>query len=97
MNRATAREFYQSPTWRRAARACRARAGWLCVRCKAEGYTVAAALAHHRIPLDQNGPPLAETNLEAICHRHHQEAHGCEPNEEQRAWGKYVAELRRTI
>ena len=97
MNRREQRQFYQSSQWRRASKACRARAGWLCERCKSEGYTVAAVLAHHRTALDQKGEPLAESNLEALCRRHHEEVHDRAPTEARRAWSTYLSHLRKTI
>ena len=97
MTRFEQRTFYQTPAWRRASRACRARAGWLCERCEAEGFTEAARVAHHRIPLDAGGAKLAESNLEALCKICHSEAHNRGPSEEQRAWSKYLSHLRKTI
>ena len=95
MTRAALQKFYQTPAWRKAARACRARAGWMCERCKSEGLTVAAALAHHKIPLDEGGPKFE--GLEALCRMHHEIEHNRQPNAQQREWGKYLAELRQTI
>ena len=95
MTRIEQRKFYQTPAWRRASRACRARAGGLCERCKAEGFTEAAALAHHRIPLDAGGPKFE--GLEALCFRHHEAQHDRGPSEEQRAWSTYLSHLRETI
>ena len=97
MTRIEQRKFYQTPAWRRASRACRERAGWLCERCKAEGFTEAAALAHHRIALDAGGAKLADSNLESLCRRHHEAQHDRGPTEEQRAWSKYLSHLRKTI
>ena len=70
------------------------RAG-LCERCKAEGFTEAAAVAHHRIPLDAGGPKFE--GLQALCRRHHEALHNRGPSEEQRAWSKYLSHLRETI
>ena len=95
MNRIEQKKFYQTPAWRRASRACRAAAGWLCVRCKAKGFTVAAALAHHKTPLDAGGAKFGP--LEALCRICHESEHGRAPNEEQRAWSKYLSHLRETI
>ena len=93
--RAEQRAFYATRKWRRASRACRYRAGWLCERCKAAGFTMPAEVAHHRTPLDAGGAKFE--GLEALCRLCHESEHNRGPNEEQRAWGKYIAELRRTI
>ena len=84
-----------SPAWRRAAWACRERAGWLCERCAAQGLTVGAVLAHHKTPLNEGGAKFGP--LEALCRIHHESEHNRGPSEQQREWGKYIAELRRTI
>ena len=52
-------------------------------------------MAHHKVPLAAGGPKLSEGNLEALCRLCHESEHNRGPNEEQRAWGKYIAELRR--
>ena len=54
-----------------------------------------AEVAHHRTPLDAGGAKFE--GLEALCRLCHESEHNRGPNEEQRAWGKYIAELRRTI
>ena len=95
MTRFEQRAFYQTPAWRRASKSCRARAGWLCERCKPR--TVAAAVAHHVRPLDEDGAKLDQKNLMALCRDCHEEVHNRAPNEQQRAWGKYIAELREKI
>ena len=95
MNRIEQRKFYASPQWRRASRACRERAGWLCERCAAEGFTEAARVAHHRIPLDEGGPKFE--GLEALCRRHHEGLHDRGPSDEQRAWKEYISQQRGTI
>ena len=59
----------QVRAWRRASRLVVLAAGWLCVRCRAKGFTVAAALAHHRKPLEAGGAPLDVANLEAALSR----------------------------
>ncbi len=75
--------------------ACRAEAGWLCSRCKAEGFTEAAVLTHHRIPLDAGGPKFE--GLEALCRIHHEQSHDRAPSKQQQEWSVYIAELRRKI
>ena len=100
MTRLQQRRFYHTPAWRNASRACRARAGWLCERCKAEGFTEAARLAHHKTPLDAGGSKFGGRNgdgLEAICYRHHQEVHDRTPNLQRQAWSQYLSHLRKTI
>ena len=96
MNRSLTRQFYQSRPWRGASLACRERAGWLCGRCKAEGFTVAAALAHHRVAVTKGGAKLDPANLEALCFDCHEKEHG-RANEEKRAWGRYLQELMDTL
>ena len=95
MTRFEQRKFYQTTAWRRASRACRERAGWLCERCKAAGYTVGAAVAHHKTPLDAGGAKFGP--LEALCRICHEETHGRAPNEQQRAWSNYISHLRAPI
>ena len=94
MNRNEQRQFYQTPAWRKASKRYR----WehpLCERCKAKGFTVAAALAHHKTPLDAGGAKFGP--LEALCRICHEEAHNRAPNEQQRAWNAYLSHLRETI
>ena len=63
---------------------------------RAEGYTVAAAVAHHKTPIDKGGPKFGP--LESLCHTHHSEAHHDRgPNEQQREWNQYIAELRHKL
>ena len=57
-------------------------------------------MAHHRTALDAAGGAklkLAESNLEALCRECHEAHHDRGPSEQQREWGRYIAELRRTI
>lgn len=42
----------------------------LCAECKAEGYTVAAALVDHIIPLSQGGKD-EDNNYQSLCVTHH--------------------------
>ena len=69
MNFAQRRKFYSSREWRRASYAARERAGFLCQRCKAEGFTKAAQLVHHVKPVSEGGAKLDEKNLQALCFR----------------------------
>ena len=94
MTRWQAKQFYQTPAWRKASFRYR----WdnpLCERCKAEGFTEAARVAHHVKPLAEGGAKFGP--LEALCRRHHEEIHHRAPNAEQRAWSHYLTELRKTI
>ena len=95
MTRNEQRKFYQTPAWRRASRACRARVNFLCERCAKNGFTVAARVAHHRTPLDAGGAKFGP--LEALCQICHESEHGRGPSQEQRAWSTYLAELRRKV
>ena len=52
-------------------------------------------MAHHKTYLSNGGPKFE--GLEALCFRHHEEEHGRAPNEEQKAWSRYLAHLRQTI
>ena len=97
MTRDALQKFYESATWRRTAKAAKKRDGWLCVVCRKAGYTVAADVVHHREAIKDGGEKLDLDNLESLCREHHESEHNRGPNEAQRAWGKYVAELRRTI
>ena len=56
---------------------------------------MAAALAHHKTPLDEGGAKFGA--LEALCRFCHESEHNRGPSEEQREWSMYIAELRRTI
>ena len=97
MTRSALQKFYESPAWRRLARAAKVRDDWLCVTCRRAGYTVAAAVVHHLKAIKDGGAKLDLANLESLCREHHESEHGRGPNTQRREWGKYIAELRRTI
>ncbi len=74
-----AKDFYQSPAWRRAREYILRRDAGLCVRCGAIGEIV-----HHKThltPGNINDPEisLGEDNLETLCRSCHAIAHGAEP------------------
>jgi HNH endonuclease len=59
--------IWQSPAWRRAAAAARARDGGCVV-----GHGCAGKLeVHHVIPLNKGGDPVGLDNLVTLCSRHH--------------------------
>ncbi len=58
---------------------------------------MSADVVHHLKPINDAGAKLDLDNLESLCRIHHEQIHHRGPSEEQREWGKYVAELRRTI
>lgn len=66
------------------------RSGGLCEWCKLPGFEIETGdlylETHHVIPLSENGPDL-ESNVVALCPRHHREAHH----------GKYRTEMRRLL
>ena len=90
LTRLEQRQFYQTPAWKIASRKCRAAAGFLCVRCKAEGFTVAAQVRTTGYRLMLAG--LSLEGLEAICRECHEGAHGRAPSKQQQEWKKYLKE-----
>ena len=97
MTRAALQKFYESVAWRRMAKVAKRRDGFLCVRCRQEGFTVAADVVHHLKPITAGGEKLSLDNTVSLCRIHHESAHGRGPSTEQREWGKYMAESRLTI
>ena len=97
MTRIETQKFYESQAWRNTAKAAKVRDSWLCGRCKAEGFTVAAEVVHHKKAINDGGEKLSLENCESLCRIHHEGHHHRGPSKEQREWGKYVAGLRRTI
>ena len=97
MTRIETQKFYESQAWRNTAKAAKRRDSWLCVRCRREGFTVAAQVVHHKKAITDGGAKLSLENCESLCRIHHEGHHHRGPSEEQREWGKYIAESRRTI
>ena len=95
MTRSEQQRFYESQAWRNTAKAAKRRDGFLCVRCKAEGFTVASAVVHHKKAITEGGAKLSLENTESLCRICHESAHHRGPSTEQREWGKYIS--RRTI
>ena len=75
--------------------ACRERSGFLFERCRRDGFTVGAQVAHHRTPLDAGGAKFE--GLEALCRICHESSHNRGPSKQQQEWSVYIAELRRKI
>ena len=68
--------FYSSVAWKKARVRYRARHP-LCERCEAKGIVKPADMVHHKVPIEEGGPKLAESNLESLCWPcHGEEGHG---------------------
>ena len=94
MNRREQQRFYQSRPWRAMSRAARERDGWLCQRCLPR--RVAAAVAHHVVPIEQGGDPLEIGGLVSLCRPCHELHHG-RTDKLKAAWSAYIKELVDTI
>lgn len=74
-------EFYKTQAWVDCRNSYLAHVGGLCERCLAKGEIVPAEIVHHKIHLnagniDNPEITLAFDNLQALCRKHHGEAHG---------------------
>ena len=96
MTRRESQRFYNSRPWRAMSKFIRARDGFLCAACRPR--RVGAELVHHKVPLSEDfAARLDPKNLTSLCKKCHREAHGEVENEQQKAWGRYISELRDTI
>ena len=80
MAQAFSDNFYSGPEWRATKEAYLSKVGRLCERCLKQGKVVPAEIVHHKIhltPDNLTNPDIALSfsNLEAVCRRHHAEAH----------------------
>jgi len=62
--------FYNSRKWRNKAKSHKAR-NPLCIECLAEGKTSLAEVTDHINPIDKGGDKFADSNLQSLCHYHH--------------------------
>ena len=58
--------FYSSTAWKKSRIRYRAKHP-LCERCYAKGIVKPANMVHHRVPIEDGGAKLAESNFESIC------------------------------
>ena len=85
------KEIYNTPRWKRLRRLVMREAGWLCEVCQPR--TVGATEVHHIKPMKSGGPAWAIENLQAICHRCHEDSHVVMRDPERDAWAARVKEL----
>ena len=76
-----ARNFYNSPAWKKCRASYISSVGGLCERCYRNGKITAADTVHHKIhlsPENINDPniTLGWSNLEALCRDCHAAVHG---------------------
>lgn len=76
----TNEKFYNARAWRKV-RKSYAEKNPLCVKCKAEGKSIAVAYVDHIQRIEDGGPKYDESNLQSLCKFHHdsksgKEAHG---------------------
>ena len=78
------KRVYFTPRWRRL-RERKLKQHPLCERCEEKGFTTAATLVHHRVPIRSGGDPFPPVEgLEALCHPCHNEEHtGLSPEQRQ--------------
>lgn len=81
MAREFAKEFYQSPAWKRTREAYKKSVSGLCERCRKKGLFVPADIVHHKVHLTPENIhdldiSLGFGNLEAVCRKCHGELHG---------------------
>ena len=86
MKRIEAQRFYTGTRWRAVARRAKVRDGFLCIRCRSEGRTVAAKVVHHRRAINDGGERLELANTESLCREHHESLHNRGPSEQQKEW-----------
>lgn len=80
MARSIDQDFYNSPIWRKCAKAYLRRVGGLCEICLKNGVYAPANIVHHKKHLNRknmNEPSVAYNfdNLQAVCIAHHNEIH----------------------
>lgn len=80
MSREFAGNFYQSRAWRKCRESYLKKVGGLCELCLKQGLYTPAAIVHHKIFLNEStikdpNIALSHDNLQAVCHRHHEEIH----------------------
>jgi len=63
-------KFYHSPQWR-ATRASHIKKEPFCRECDSEGKSILGNVVDHIVPIEQGGDPFHESNLQTLCHRHH--------------------------
>ncbi len=66
----TGQEFYDSPAWRKL-RTWHIKQNPVCVDCEQEGIAKIADVVDHITPIKQGGSKLCLSNLQSLCHRHH--------------------------
>jgi 5-methylcytosine-specific restriction endonuclease McrA len=73
-------DFYNSPRWRKVARAHKEKNPF-CVKCEKEGIISAVEFTDHIVRIEDGGEKYTESNLQSLCSFHHnqksgREAHG---------------------
>lgn len=59
-------EFYNSRAWRKA-RKNYLNMNPLCVECEKKGLVVVATVVDHKVPINQGGEQLDESNFQSMC------------------------------
>ena len=62
--------FYRKSPWRKLRKVVLNK-NPLCVICLEEGIVTQADVVDHIVPIKQGGAKLDETNLQGLCHKHH--------------------------
>lgn len=62
--------FYHMAAWTRKSLAFR-KDHPLCELCKIEGRITPSEMTDHIVPINQGGDPWDESNMQALCKRHH--------------------------
>lgn len=76
-------EFYNSTKWRRT-RGAYIKKNPLCVVCQAAGIIKQAEVVDHKIPINEGGEKYKWSNLQSMCHTHHNQKSGRESQAAQR-------------
>jgi 5-methylcytosine-specific restriction protein A len=64
-----AASFYKSPEWRKLVASIKRERGCKCERCG----STRRVIADHIVELKDGGAPLDRSNIELLCHAHHQQ------------------------
>jgi len=74
--------FYRKPTWRKLRKNV-INSNPLCVHCLDEDIVTQADVVDHIVPIKMDGAELDKSNLQGLCHKHHNRKTYYENNKKQ--------------